>query len=370
MTQHDADSHTDSRPVVPDLAVPVIAAPMAGGPTTSALVVEMARVGAWGMLAGANKTVDAMASEIEQVRSADVPVGVNLFIPDEPTTDPSRLAQLAEYEARIGVTAQALDATPGKPVWDDDDYPAKVAWLVANPVDVVTFMFGIPDRDVVEQLHRCGTRVGVMVTRTSDAVDAVQRGADFLIIQGPDAGGHQAIVELRDGPNELPLLELFAEVKQTLPETPLIAAGGIATPADVRTLLDAGAVAVQVGTVLLRSRQAGSSATHRAALTDETFTETTLTRAFSGRFARSLTNAWTREFADAPACYPEVNRLAGPVRKAAAAAGEAQWTNLWAGTGWRRSQEAAPSGLLDGDAGDIARWLANVTANVTDNGTD
>lgn len=340
------------------LKLPVIAAPMAGGPTTSALVVEMARVGAWGMLAGANKSVDAMAQDVADIRAAGVPVGVNIFVPDEPTTDPTRLVQLAELEVRVGVTAEALGAKPGIAAWDDDHYSEKVAWLLANPVDVVTFMFGLPEADVVAHFHKLGTAVGVMVTRVSDARDAAGIGVDFIIVQGPDAGGHQAIFELTGEPNTTPLDELFAAIKQAVPNVPLVAAGGIATPADVKRYLDMGAVAVQVGTVLLRSKQAGSNSTHRSALVDESFTGTTLSRAFSGRFARGLTNAWTREFIDAPACYPEVNRLTVPIRKAAATSGEAQWTHLWAGTGWQRSEQAAPAGLLDGDAGDIARWLA------------
>lgn len=346
----------DVRPL-PALDLPVIAAPMAGGPTTSALVVEMARVGAWGMLAGANKTVEAMAEEVETVREAGAPIGVNIFVPDEQTNDPERLAQLAEYEARVQVTAEALGATPGKPVWDDDAYPAKVEWLLANPVDVVTFMFGLPGGELVKRLHDAGTTVGVMVNRSIDAQAATAEGADFLIVQGPDAGGHQAIFGLTDEPNTVQLHDLFAQIRAVV-DVPLIAAGGIATPQDAQRYLDAGAAAVQVGTVLLRSKQAGTNKTHRAALTDEAFTETVLTRAFSGRYARSLANSWCREYADAPACYPEVNRLAGPVRKQAASDGESEWTNLWAGTGWRRSHDAAPDGLLDGDAGEIALWLA------------
>ena len=350
---------TSSRKPLPELTIPIVAAPMAGGPTTSALVVEMARVGAWGVLAGANKPLEALVDEIDQVRAAGVPVGVNLFVPDEPTTDPRRLAALSEFAARIQVTAEALGTEAGQPTWDDDGYPEKLEWLLTHPVDVVTFMFGLPSGDVIARLHDVDTCVGAMITRTCDARAAIEAGVDFLIVQGPDAGGHQALFDLFDEPNEAALPKLFAQVKAVAGDVPLIAAGGIATPPEVRQYLDAGATYVQVGTALLRSRQAGSNATHRAALVDESFASTTLSRAFSGRFARGLSNAWGREFADAPAAYPQVNRLTGPVRKHAAAQGEAQWTHLWAGAGWRRTREAAAAGLLDGDAGDIALWLAN-----------
>lgn len=342
------------------LQLPIIAAPMAGGPSTPQLVSAVARAGGWAVLAGANKTVEAMADEVETVRAANVPVGVNLFVPDENKSDDETTAALQDFADRLTPIAERVGAEPGAPAWDDDFYPDKVEWLLANPIEVVTFMLGSPEAALVERFHACGTQVGVMISHVRDALIAAEAGADFLIVQGPDAGGHQALSHVDDEPNTLALPELFDAVR-AVTSLPLVAAGGLATPDDVRALLERGAVACQVGTAFLRSSSAGSNATHRAALVDDAFFETGLTRAYSGRFARGLANEWMDLFADAPAAYPNSNRLTMPLRKAAAAQGNSQLTHLWAGTGWRRSAEAAPEGLLDGEAGDIARWLAGAS---------
>lgn len=336
------------------LDLPVVAAPMAGGPSTPDLVIDAARAGGWGVLAGANKTVGALADEVARVRDADVAAGVNLFIPGPQSSDAEALASL---RAKMTPIAEKFDVELAEPVWDDDGYPDKIEWLTEHPVDVVTFTFGLPPADEIAALHDAGSALGAMVTTPDDAQKAAARGMDFLVLQGPQAGGHQSTFDLDAEPVDTDLLTLLTDAR-AVTQLPLLAAGGIATPDDVRAVIDAGAVAAQIGTAYLRSSSSGASATHRAALASPEFTTTMLTRAYSGRYARGLAN----EFASmldgvSPAAYPEVHRMLGPLRKAAALAGDAQWTHLWAGTGWRRSAEAMPVGLAEADAGVITRWL-------------
>jgi NAD(P)H-dependent flavin oxidoreductase YrpB (nitropropane dioxygenase family) len=128
---------------------------------------------------------------------------------------------------------------------------------------------------------------------------------------------------------------------------PVIAAGGLATPADVADVLRAGATAAAVGTVLLRADESGASATHQRALTDPSRTETVITRAFTGRPARGLRNRFIDEFeASAPLGYPALHHLTSPLRKAAAAAGESDLVHLWAGTGYRHAQQKPTAAIL------------------------
>lgn len=340
------------------LELPVVAAPMAGGPTTTELVIDASKAGGWGVLAGGNKDVDTMAREVRDVQDAGVAAGVNLFIPGPQSTDAEALAGLRE---KLGPIAKKFDVELGEPSWDDDDYGAKLDWLVTHPVDVVTFTFGLPSAEDVTALRGVGTSLGAMVTAPEDARAAVERGMDFLIVQGPDAGGHQSTFDLYAEPSDVALPQLFDDVRGAV-DVPLLAAGGIATPADTQAALDAGAVAVQAGTAYLRSSSAGSSLTHRLALASDDFSETGLTRAFSGRYARGLANEFMAMFdgitAVTPAAYPEVNRLLAPLRKKAAETGDPQWTHLWAGKGWRRSAAAMPGRVIEGDAGRITRWLA------------
>ena len=124
---------------------------------------------------------------------------------------------------------------------------------------------------------------------------------------------------------------------------PMVAAGGIVSVEDVGRVLDAGAVAAQVGTGLLCTTEAGTSTPYRQALLDQRYDDTVVTRAFSGRWARGLANRFAREHADAPGGYPHVHHLTRPLRAAATAAGDPDVPNLWAGTGWRhvRAEPAA-----------------------------
>ncbi len=131
---------------------------------------------------------------------------------------------------------------------------------------------------------------------------------------------------------------------------PVIGTGGVGGGEDVRAILAAGAQMVAVGTLLLRADEAGTPETYRRALADPGFTRTIVTRAFSGRPARSLRNGFALRHPHAPSAYPAVNRLTLPLRAAAARAGDMQRISLWAGTGWR--------GARRGSAGDAVARLA------------
>lgn len=128
---------------------------------------------------------------------------------------------------------------------------------------------------------------------------------------------------------------------------PVIAAGGIDDAKTVRAALDAGAIAVAVGTLLLRTDEAGTSAIHRAALADPALDDTTITHAFTGRPARALTNDFiTQHHATAPHAYPAVHHLTRPLRQAATQAGDAHRVHLWAGTGYRNAPTGPAANII------------------------
>jgi nitronate monooxygenase len=134
-------------------------------------------------------------------------------------------------------------------------------------------------------------------------------------------------------------------------DLPLIAAGGIARPADVAAVLNAGALAAQMGTALLRSPESGAPDVHKAALAHPSSTKTVVTRAFSGRPARGIENRFILDHPHPPAAYPEVNNATRPLRAAAAAQGRTDALHLWAGTGFRHAR--------DEPAGEILTWLGS-----------
>ncbi len=171
----------------------------------------------------------------------------------------------------------------------------------------------------------------VTVTSVAEARVAVDAGADVLVAQGSEAGGHRGGFADRpeeDGADPLTTLALLQLIRAAV-EVPIVAAGGIATGAGIAAALAGGAAAAQLGTAFLRCPEAGTAALHRDAL--EIDTPTMLTRAFSGRRARGLRNQFMLDNPDAPAAYPEIHYATGPLRAAARAADNPDAVNLWAG---------------------------------------
>lgn len=326
------------------VTLPVTAAPMAGGPTTPAMVVAAAGAGSLGFLAAGYKQPDAVQAEIAAVRAASIPFGVNVFAPNPVPIDRDTYRRYAD--ALRGEADRFGLSLPSEPVDDDDAFGAKVDLLVTDPVPVVSFTFGLPGEDVIRALRRAGTTVVQTVTTVEEADAAVAAGADMLAVQAAVAGGHSGTFTPERMPTPVPLAELVTAVRSAV-TVPVIAAGGLASADDVAAVLDAGAAAVAVGTALLRAEESGASATHRAALTDAAFTETVITRAFTGRPARGLRNRFIDSYeAQAPLGYPAIHHLTSPLRKAAAAAGEADLVHLWAGTGYRLAQEKPTGEIL------------------------
>lgn len=331
------------------MSVPLVAAPMAGGPTTPAMVSAATRAGALGMLAAGYKTVEAVEAELEKVRAEGIPFGINLFAPNPLPVDPD---SYRTYAAIVQKDADQFGLTlPVEPIEDTDTFDEKIALLLEHPVPMVSFTFGIPSRDVIAALRRADTVVVQTVTTPDEAALAHEAGVDMLAVQAAAAGGHSGTLSPRQPLRQVPIVDLVKQVAASVP-LPIMAAGGLATPAAVAEVIRAGAVAAAVGTVLLRATESGASATHQAALTDPAYTETVITRAFTGRPARGLRNAFIDAHeAQAPLGYPAIHHLTTGMRKAAAAAGKPDYVHLWAGTGYRHAT-AEP-------AADILRRLAS-----------
>ncbi|MFE4669908.1 nitronate monooxygenase [Streptomyces sp. NPDC056716] len=327
---------------------PIVQAPMAGGVSVPHLALAVSEAGGLGFLAAGYKTADGMYQEIKQLRTlTNKPFGVNLFMPQPDTADPAAVdvyahqlaGEAAWYEAELG------DPESGR----DDGYDAKLAVLLDNPVPVVSFHFGVPTPEVLESLRRVGTLTLVTVTTPEEALAAQRAGADAVIAQGVEAGGHQGThrdIPENDG-SGLGLLSLVAQVREAV-ALPVVAAGGIMRGSQIAAVLAAGAQAAQLGTAFLITPESGANPLHKRALTDPLFGRTQLTRAFSGRPARGLVNRFLREHGPyAPSAYPEIHHLTAPLRKAAAKAGDAQGMALWAGQGHRLAREMPAAQLVE-----------------------
>lgn len=326
--------------------LPIVAAPMAGGPSTLALATAVTDAGGFAFLPAGYLSADAFAAVLADARAAGRPFGVNLFVP-QPGALPA--ADYDRYRAALADEASAHGVDlPVAPRHDDDAWPAKLDLLVADPVPFVSLTFGLPAGTDIARLQAAGSRVLATVTTADEARAAEEAGVDGLVVQGAAAGGHSGTFDPRRPIRLVPTADAVRAVRGVSP-LPVVAGGGVDGPDAVRALLAAGAEAVAVGTLLLRATEAGTASTHRAALTDPSFTETVVTHAFTGRPARALRNGFVdRHDASAPYGYPELHHLTRDLRRAAAAAGDPHRLHLWAGTGWRAAQERPAAEIVRG----------------------
>jgi nitronate monooxygenase len=323
---------------------PVIQAPMGGGPSRPVLAAAVSDAGGLGFLAAGYKTADELALEIAATkRLTEASFGVNVFVPYRPPVDD---AALERYLAELEKDASSLGLSLGPSEWTDDGWAAKLDVLSRDPVPVVSFAFGCPSRDVVSALQEVGSRIVVTITTPRDVVTATEAGVDALCCQGIEGGAHRGGFTDDERDDGFGLLALLGAVRSAT-DLPLIAAGGLMDGRDVAAVLAAGAEAAQLGTAFLRSPESGANDTYKAALADQHFEHTAITRAFSGRRARGLVNRFILEHPNAPAAYPQINSATRPLRSDAARRGDPHGMSLWAGQGYQRAEARPASEIVD-----------------------
>ncbi len=310
--------------ILDERAVPIVLAPLAGGSSTPALTAAVSEAGGFGFLAAGYLAVDDLRERIAATRALTAePFGVNLFVPGRPS--PAAVAE--RYAATLTDEATRAGVALGEPRFDDDGWDAKLELLCGDPAPVVSFAFGCPSASVVARVHDAGSEVWVTVTRPDEAALAASAGADALVVQGSEAGGHRAGFD-EDDAEGIGLLSLLQLVRAHV-DLPLVATGGIVTGAGLAAVLACGARAAALGTAFLDCPEAGTSAVHRRALAHGG--ATAVTRAFTGRSARGIRNRLLDEHRDAPVAYPEIHYVTAPLRAAGRASGDPDLVNLWAG---------------------------------------
>ncbi len=339
--------------ILNELEIPVVLAPLAGGPSTPELTAAVSNAGGLGFMAAGYLPAPDLRDRIARTRGlTSARFGVNVFVPGAGPTPPAEyerfIERLTEWSRREGVEL-------GEPRYSDDDWEAKIELLVRDPPSVVSFTFGCPDPEVLAVLRAAGSETWVTVTSPAEAVQATEAGAQALVVQGAEAGGHRGSFADRAELPRYSLLPLLGLVRNAVP-VPLVASGGIATGAAVAAVLAAGASAGQLGTAFMLAPEAGTSPAHRAAL--RSAQPTVLTRAFSGRLARGIRNGFIDAHgAEAPVAYPEIHYVTSPMRRRAREDGNADLINLWAGEAHQLA-EGRPAGEI------VARLAADAAAAI------
>lgn len=323
---------------------PIIQAPMAGGVSNPMLAAAVSNAGGLGFLATGYKTAEEVHREIVETRKlTQSPFGLNVFVPSHERIDE---IALAHYRKKIEREAFIIGTTIGEAFSDDDDWNQKIAILREEKVEVVSFTFGCPNRELIRELQHNGSQVIVTVTNVEEAKIAAERGANALCVQGLEAGGHRGTFknETEEDYGLLVLLRLI----QTEIDLPLIAAGGLMNGRDVAAVLITGAAAAQLGTAFLRCQESGASPVHKNALVDSHFLKTALTRAFSGRRARGLVNSFLTTYSDAaPAAYPHIHHMTKVMRKVAGQKNAPELMALWAGQGHSLAKDWSATEIME-----------------------
>ncbi len=332
--------------------LPIVQAPMAGVQLGD-LAVAVSEAGGLGSLPCAMLPVDDMRREITSIRArTSKPFNVNFFVHTPPAPDAGRegawRATLAPFYKEFGVDPSAIPAGRGR-----EPFSAAYADALEEfKPRVVSFHFGLPSAELVARVKRWGAKVISSATTVEEALWLEEHGADAVIAQGLEAGGHRGSFLSDDLSRQVGTFALVPQVVRAV-KVPVIAAGGIADARGVRAALALGASAVQVGTAFLLSREAITSAIHRAALKSEGPRHTVLTNVFTGRPARGIANRIVRELGPmnvtAPA-FPLATNAVAPIRAKAEAAGSGDFSPLWSG------QNAG--GCREGPAAEIVRALA------------
>ena len=332
--------------------LPIIQAPMAGV-QAGRLAIAVSQAGALGSLPCAMLAPDAIAKELELVRSAvGNRVNVNFFCHVPPQPDAAReaawRAALAPYFREFGIDADQVPPGAGRMPFS----AAAADVLEAFKPAVVSFHFGLPSQELLARVRGWGSKILCSATTVEEALWLEAQGVDAVIAQGLEAGGHRGNFLSDDLAAQMGTFALVHQVARAV-KVPVIAAGGIADAAGVAAAMRLGAAAVQVGTAFMCCAEATTTKMHRAALMSEAARHTALTRLFTGRPARGIVNRLMRELGPmnpaAPA-FPLATAAIAPLRAAAEAKGSGDFSPLWSG------QDA--SGCREVPAGELVRALA------------
>ena len=322
---------------------------MAGGATTAALVAAVSEQGALGSFGFAYTQPEAMQRDAEAVRArTDRPFNVNLFVaPNEKAipADEQRgaIEAVAGYYAQLGLPAPS----PVKPPYSPDLESQLRAVEDLRPA-VFTFHLGVPAAARLSRMRELGIRVGGSATCVAEAKQLEALGVDFIIAQGAEAGGHRG-THLRDPYEAMTGTMALTRMIVRAVRLPVVAAGGIMDGAGIAAALALGAQAAQLGTAFVPCTESGASKPHKAAILAAEDDTTLITESFSGKPARGLVNRYMSEMDARTAphlAFPAQNSLTGPLRAAAAKAGDADFVAMWSGQAAALSRECTAAELI------------------------
>ena len=320
---------------------PIVQAPMAGV-MDAELVIAAGEAGALGSLPCAMLGADKMREQVGIIRQrVSAPINLNFFCH---TPVDANAADEARWRDRLGAYYKEHDLDPDAPVNAANRAPfddAMCRVVEEMKPAVVSFHFGLPDAALMARVKAAGCIVLASATIVREAVWLERNGADVIIAQGADAGGHRGMFMTDNIMTQPGTMALVPQIVDAV-KVPVIAAGGIADGRGIAAAFALGAAGVQIGSAYLRCPEATGSAVAKAALAAADDDSTVVTNVMTGRPARGVANRLMREVgpisSDAPA-FPHAATALAPLKAAAEKQGKADFTNLWAGQAIRLGTE-------------------------------
>ena len=327
--------------------LPIVQAPMAGGPDTPALAAAVSNAGGLGSLGCAYlsaERIEAVAAETR--RLTERPFALNLFVRADERDDDAASERvrpvLREFRRELGLGDEPNASAPAA------SFDAQLEALLRVRPRVFSFTFGIVNKEQLAALRARQILVVGTATNVDEAEALAALGVDAICAQGAEAGGHRGTFLGRFEDSLVGTMALVRQIVVRCAGVPVIAAGGIVDGAAIAAALALGAAAAQLGTAFMLCPEAGTPPAHRAALTSERARRTVVTRAFSGRPARGIRNRFSDAFERVePAPFPQQQRLTAELRAAASRQGDVELMQLWAGQGAPLSRAMPAAALVE-----------------------
>lgn len=337
-----------------ELLYPIFQAPMAGGATTTALVTTVCKHGGLGNIASGYMSTEALNKQMRDVKQilSHNRFGVNVMVPTEPDETIGDLEkakdvvleQQKELHKKHDENLLSIETIHFNPLTYSDilqDYEEKISAILDAKPAVVSFVFGVPDRNILQEFKRRGIITIGTATTVEEGIKIEDSGMNAVIAQGFEAGGHRGtfLHKEDDHGSHVGLMPLICGMKDRL-TIPIIAAGGISTGKQIAASILLGASAVQLGTAFLVTNESGVSVCYKEAICNSTEDHTCITKVFSGKYARGIKNSFiealsTPENISSVLDFPLQHQLTSHLRKDASSLENTDYLALWAGQGIR-----------------------------------
>jgi len=328
------------------LKLPIIQAPMAGGfntPELASVVANSGGVGSFGFSFTSPEKIDEILNTTKKLTSGFI--NANFFV-FKPVKLPEKRVQEQAIEAiqSLSFNQKYEINIPKEPYYFDLE--TQIEATLKNLPSIITFHLGIPSTNIIKKTQSLGIKVGITATNITEAKSIENVGADFIVAQGIEAGGHRGIFNQENIDEEIKLDHLLIQILENV-SIPVVAAGGIMEGKHIKRVTNIGAKAAQLGTAFLTCTEAGTSKIHKHYLLNEQRRKTKITKAFSGRMARGINNKFIEEMSGKKIFpFPIQNSVTTPLRKVSQNKNNGEFINLWAGTNFNKVRDLSATELL------------------------